>query len=55
MRAQVVSYGVGISMILVCLVVGIIGCYKRSAKYTCATAFVLTFAGKIRFFCIKNF
>lgn len=44
MRSQVVTYGFGIVIILISLIIGIISCYKRSSKYTCATAFVLTFA-----------
>jgi hypothetical protein len=45
MRAEVMCYFVGLIIITFCLLVGTIGCYKRSAKVTLATALFLFFAG----------
>ncbi|KAI1725624.1 PMP-22/EMP/MP20/Claudin tight junction domain-containing protein [Ditylenchus destructor] len=44
MRAEVVSYIAGVCIIALCLLCGIVGCYRRSAKMTLATALFLFFA-----------
>jgi len=44
MRASAVSYIAGLFVITLCLLVGIVGCYKRSASVTRATAIFLFFA-----------
>lgn len=44
MRAEGACYIIGVVIITICLLVGIIGCYKQSAKVTLATALFLFFA-----------
>jgi len=44
MRASAVAYILGLVTITLCLLIGIVGCYKRSAKITRATAIFLFFA-----------
>lgn len=44
MRLLVVSYVLGIVIIALCLLVGIIGCWKRSPRIILATALIMLFA-----------
>jgi len=44
LRASVFFYLIGLIVIALCLLVGIVGCYKRSASVTRATAIFLFFA-----------